>query len=106
MSTQPSYSASSPKPGLWIRMSVAKGNLVQLAGLVIGASLLDLAAHLRATGVVRVALMLIGFVIIYDCSHAIFHWAVGRLVGIRFRGYGVRGTDHPETYPPGIRQSS
>ncbi len=29
---------------------------------------------------------------------------MGRLVGIRFRGYGVRGTDHPENYPPGLRQ--
>jgi hypothetical protein len=47
--------------------------------------------------------MLIGFLIIYDCCHAIAHWAVGRLVGIRFRGYGIRGTDHPESYPPGIR---
>lgn len=102
MSTKPS--ATSPKPGLWVRMSVAKGNLLQLVGLVIGASLLDLAAHLQAAGAVRVALMLFGFLIIYDCSHAIFHWAVGRLVGIRFRGYGVRGTDHPEAYPPGIRQ--
>jgi len=26
------------------------------------------------------------------------------MVGLRFRGYGVRGTDHPEVYPPGIRQ--
>jgi hypothetical protein len=27
-------------------------------------------------------------------------WAVG----IRFDGYGLRGTDHPENYPPVIRQ--
>ena len=30
--------------------------------------------------------------------------AVGRAAGIRFRAYGVRGTDHPENYPPGVRQ--
>jgi len=78
-------------------MSVAKGNLIQLAGLVLGASLLYLAAHLRAAGAVRVALMLVGFVIIYDCCHAVFHRATGRLLGIRFRSYSVRGTDHPET---------
>jgi hypothetical protein len=85
-------------------MSVSKGNLVQLAGLVLGALLMVIAANFRAAEVVRVVLMLVGFLIIYDCCHAISHWAIGRLVGIRFRGYGVRGTDHPEAYPPGIRQ--
>jgi hypothetical protein len=97
-------SSGSPKPGLWTRMSVSKGNLVQLAGLVLGALLMVIAANFRAAEVVRVVLMLVGFLIIYDCCHAISHWAIGRLVGIRFRGYGVRGTDHPEAYPPGIRQ--
>ena len=48
--------------------------------------------------------MLVGSVIIYDSCHAVFHWAVGRLLGIRFRSYGARGTDHSETYPLGIRQ--
>jgi len=85
-------------------MSVSKGNLVQLAGLVLGALLMVIAANFRAAEVVRVVLMLGGFLIIYDCCHAISHWVIGRLVGIRFRGYGVRGTDHPEAYPPGIRQ--
>jgi hypothetical protein len=85
-------------------VSVAKGNLIQLAGLALGASLLYLAAHLQAAGAVRVALMLVGSVIIYDYCHAVFHWAVGRLLSIRFRSYGARGTDHSETYPLGIRQ--
>jgi len=48
---------------------------------------------------------LVGSVIIYDYCHAVFHWAVGRLLSIRFRSYGVRGTDHPETYPPASRNS-
>ena len=100
MTTQAS---SGPRPGLWARLSVASGNLVQLAGLVVGTLLLYLAANSQVTSAVRVVLMLIGFLIIYDCCHAIAHWAVGRLVGIRFRGYGIRGTDHPESYPPGIR---
>ena len=81
-------------------MSAAKGNLIQLASLVLGASLLYLAAHLQAAVPVRVALMLVGSVIIYDYCHAVFHWAVGRLLSIRFRSHGVRGTDHLETYPP------
>src|SRR5262249_31342444 len=75
-----------------------------LAGLAIGAVLLYVAANLQASDPPRIVLMLFGFIAIYVCCHAIAHWAVGRLVGIRFRGYGVRGTDHPETYPPGLRQ--
>ena len=48
--------------------------------------------------------MLAGFVTVYLNCHALAHYIAGRLVGLRFRGYGVRGTDHPEVYPPGIRQ--
>jgi hypothetical protein len=48
--------------------------------------------------------MAVGYLAIYLCSHAVAHVAVGRLVGIRFRAYGVRGTDHPENYPPLMRQ--
>jgi hypothetical protein len=84
-------------------MSVTAGNLVQLAGLVVGALLLYLAAIIEAAGALRVVLMLVGFLIIYDCCHAIAHLAVGRVMGIRFRGYGLRSTDHPETYPAVIR---
>jgi hypothetical protein len=93
-----------PMPRLWRRLTVAQGNIIQLAGLVAGAGLLVLAAKLPGPGAIRVALLLLGWFVVYDCCHAIAHWAVGRLVGIRFRGYGVRGTDHPEIYPPGVRQ--
>lgn len=70
----------------------------------IGGVLLYLAANVQSASGVRVALMLLGFVMIYDCCHAIAHWAVGRFAGIRFRGYGLRGSDHPKTYPPRVRQ--
>src|SRR5690348_9668568 len=93
-----------PLPKLWFRLSETGGNAVQLAGLVLGAMLLYLAAHLAIADAVRIALMLLGWLVIYICCHAIAHWVVGRLVGIRFRGYGVRGTDHPENYPLGLRQ--
>jgi hypothetical protein len=91
-------------PKLWFRLSEASGNAVQVAGLVLGAALLYVAAQLHASSIVRIVLMILGWLMIYICCHAIAHWAVGRLVGIRFRGYGVRGTDHPESYPPGLRQ--
>ena len=55
---------------------------------------------------VSVILMLLGWFVIYICCHALAHWAIGRVVGIRFRGYGVRGTDHPENYPPLLRPSA
>ncbi len=96
--TQPSL------PKLWLRLSETGGNAVQLAGLLLGAGLLYLSALLALADVVRIVLMLLGWLVIYICCHAIAHWVVGRLVGIRFRGYGVRGTDHPENYPPGLRQ--
>jgi hypothetical protein len=48
MSVRPS--SDSPRPRLWVRMSVAKGNLIQLADLVLGASLLYLAGTSRPPG--------------------------------------------------------
>lgn len=95
---------TSAMPKLWLRLSVNAGNSIQAAGLVGGALLLVWAGALHGPGTARVALMLIGWSVIYICCHASAHWAIGRLVGIRFRGYGVRGTDHPEIYPPGVRQ--
>ena len=49
-------------------------------------------------------LAVLGIVLTAFCSHAIGHWLVGRLAGLRFAYIGVRGTDHPETYPPVMRQ--
>jgi hypothetical protein len=48
--------------------------------------------------------MIAGFVIVYLNCHALAHYLTGRAVGLRFRGYGVRGTDRPEVYPAGTRQ--
>ncbi len=92
------------RPPFWVRLSVTAGNLLQLAGLILGAVLLYAAAHMEAASIVRILVMIVGWLVIYVCCHAFGHWLVGRLVGIRFRGYGIRGTDHPENYPPGLRQ--
>jgi hypothetical protein len=93
-----------PMPKLWAKFSVRTGTLVQLAGLAAGLAGLVAAAHLRAAASIRLAALVVGWLAIYLSSHAIAHVAVGRAVGIRFRAYGVRGTDHPENYPPGVRQ--
>jgi len=73
--------------------------LIQAAGIAAGAGALGAAAHLHAPGGFRLALLAAGWLAIYLSSHAIAHVAVGRAAGIRFRAYGVRGTDHPENYP-------
>lgn len=91
------------RPPFWVKLSVVQGNVLQVAGLVVGAGLLYMAAHNSLGALIAIVLMLLGWLVIYCCCHAIAHWLVGWLVGIRFRGYGLRGTDHPENQPPLLR---
>ena len=93
-----------PSPPFWVRLPVPTGNLVQLAGLVAGALLIALAAAVRGSGAPATVLLILGVLVVYLCCHSIAHWLVGRIVGLRFAYVGVRGTDHPESYPPGLRQ--
>ncbi len=94
---------AAPRPPFWLRMSIVSGNLIQAAGMAAGGWLLYLAAHTEAAAVVRVVLMLAGWLLVYLGCHSLAHWLVGRLAGIRFREYGVRGTDHPEQLSPVMR---
>jgi hypothetical protein len=48
-------------------------------------------------------MLVAGWLVTYFSNHAIGHWAVGRLVGIRFLGYGCMAPAHPGWYPPGMR---
>src|SRR6266478_573438 len=41
--------------------------------------------------------------LLYFCCHAIAHWVVGRILGIRFAFYTVGGTGNPEGWPAGLR---
>jgi hypothetical protein len=82
---------------------VLAGTLLQAAGVLLGGCLIVLGAHLRAAAVVRLLIALVGWLLIYICCHSLGHWLVGTLVGIRFRGYGVRGTDHPDELTPALR---
>ena len=102
-----SPSATTPpadRPPFWWRCSIATGNSIQLTEILAGAGCLLLASSTRGSGMGRVTLMVAGFLLVYLGSHAISHWAVGRALGLQFVGYGLRGTDHPESYPPGLRQ--
>ncbi len=93
-----------PMPRIWHTFTVRTGDLIQTAGILGGAALIGASVIHATPTAARVALLLTGWLALYLCSHAIAHTVVGRAVGIRFRAYGVRGTDHPENYPPGIRQ--
>ncbi len=96
--------AAVSRPPFWTRLSVIMGNLVQLAGLVLGSVVIVLSARLDVTGLFRIGLFVVGWFIVYICCHSLAHWAVGRLVGIRFREYGLRGTDHPEEFGSVMRR--
>ncbi len=47
--------------------------------------------------------MLLGWILLYFCCHAIAHWLAGRLLGIRFSFYTVGGTGNREGWPIGLR---
>jgi hypothetical protein len=90
-----------PKRRVWLRLSIVFGNAIQLAGLFVGCLLL-LEASARFTNLAVVE-MLAGLLLIYLSCHAIAHWLVGRLLGIRFRSYTVGGTANPQGWPVGLR---
>lgn len=91
-----------PKRRVWLRPSIAAGNTMQLASLLLGCALLLGAAHTRA-GMLAVLEMLSGLILIYLSCHGIGHWLIGRIAGIRFRHYTVGGTSKPEVWPIGLR---
>src|SRR5258705_7109721 len=75
--------ADSTKRKVFARLSIAVGNTVQAAGIVAAYFALTV-SRLAHTHAVAVATMILAWVLLYFCSHAIAHWLVGRLVGIRF----------------------
>src|ERR1700693_1894887 len=96
------YSSLVPKRRIFGRLSIATGNALQLAG--IAAAFLALAAarsaHTKAAAIVG---MVFAWVLLYFFCHGIAHWAVGRLLGIRFSFYTLGGTGNPEGYPARLR---
>lgn len=84
------------------RLSIVAGNLLQLAGFA-AASVSLAVARASESKPIAIAAMLLAWVLLYFFCHGIAHWAVGRLVGIRFAFYTVGGTGNPEAYPRGLR---
>jgi hypothetical protein len=84
------------------RLSIVVGNSVQIVGLV-AAYLVLAAARTARLPLAAVFAMIVGWVLLYFCCHAIAHWLVGRLLGIRFAFYTLGGTGNPEGWPTGLR---
>lgn len=97
--------ASSPLPQRKIfgRLSIIAGNALQFAGIVAAFSALALARSQSQSAVVAAILMIAAWFLLYLFCHGIAHWAVGRLLGIRFAFYTIGGTGNPEGYPAGMR---
>jgi hypothetical protein len=97
-----SSSNSLPTRKIFRRLSIFAGNTLQIAGLAAACVALALArsAHSKLGAIVA---MIAAWVLLYFFCHGIAHWAVGRILGIRFAFYTVGGTGNPEGYPAGMR---
>jgi len=84
------------------RLSIAAGNALQFAGILAACALLAVARSTQSRSAAILA-MILAWVLLYFFCHAILHWAVGRILGIRFAFYTVGGTGNPEGYPAGLR---
>src|SRR5918998_3419100 len=84
----------------WLTFSVAQGNAIQVGGLLGAAAL---AWYAGRGGVHGTRWMVASRLLAYFSEHAFSHWLIGRALGIRFTGYGLHGTSHPQHYPPGMR---
>ena len=95
-------SAEPTKRKVFARLSIAAGNTLQTAGIV-AAYLACRASRSAHSTAIAISTMLLAWVLLYFSSHAIAHWLVGRIVGIRFRFYTLGGTGNPEGWPLGVR---
>jgi hypothetical protein len=90
------------KRKVFARLSIPAGNSLQAAGILAACFALRASRSAHSTAMAVIA-MLVAWVLLYFSSHAIAHWLVGRMVGIRFLFYTVGGTGNPEGWPPGLR---
>src|SRR6266849_7815771 len=93
---------SLPQRKIFNRLSIVAGNAIQIAGLAAACAVLALSRSTPSKPAAIIA-MLAAWTLLYFFCHAIAHWAVGRLLGIRFSFYTVGGTGNPEGWPAGLR---
>jgi hypothetical protein len=88
-----------------LNLTVTQGNAVQVGGLLGSVVLARSAGRAVSRGEAErgTRLMVASRLLAYFTEHAFSHWLVGRALGIRFTGYGLHGTSHPGSYPPGAR---
>ena len=95
-------SNSPPRRKIFGRLSITAGTALQISGIVAACLALAAARSAHSTTAALVATV-VGWVLLYFCCHAIAHWVVGRILGIRFAFYTVGGTGNPEGWPAGLR---
>jgi len=91
-----------PKRRVLGRLSILAGNSVQIAGIA-AACLALAAARSTSSKAAAIVAMIAAWILLYFFCHGIAHWAVGRLLGIRFAFYTIGGTGNPGAYPAGLR---
>jgi hypothetical protein len=96
------HPAATAKRRVFARPSIVVGNTLQTGGILGACFAIRTSRSAHSTAIAVIA-MLLAWVLLYFCSHAIAHWLVGRVVGIRFLFYTVGGTGNPEGWPPGLR---
>lgn len=99
MNTSPSL----PQRKIFGRLSIVEGNLWQIAGISAAFAALAVARSNAQRVVVAVIMMIAAWFLLYFFCHGIAHWAVGRVLGIRFAFYTVGGTGNPAGYPAAMR---
>jgi hypothetical protein len=92
---------SLPQRNISARLSILAGNTIQIAGLAAAGLALALAQSIPSKP--AAIMMIAAWILLYFCCHGIAHWAVGRMLGIRFAFYTIGGTGNPAGYPPGLR---
>jgi hypothetical protein len=97
-------SSTPPKRQVFVRPSIIAGNVLQIAGIAAACFCLAAArSESSRAAAIAAGMMIAAWVLLYFFCHGIAHWAVGRLLGIRFAFYTVGGTGNPEGYPAGMR---
>jgi hypothetical protein len=95
-------SAAPTQRRIFARLSITAGNAVQ-AGAILAAYFALRVAQSAHSPTTAISTWLLAWVLLYFSCHAMAHWVVGRVVGIRFLRYTVGGTANPEGWPPGLR---
>jgi hypothetical protein len=90
------------KRKVFARLSITAGNILQGAGILVAFASLRV-SQLSESDAISIYAMFLSWILLYFFSHAIAHWLVGRVLGIRFLYYTIGGTANPEGWPGGLR---